>query len=46
MSVNDRGANIDELKQRFVEICASINRPGKAETTVWGKPLNCALWPS
>lgn len=28
MSVNDQGANIDELKQRFVEICASINRPG------------------
>lgn len=35
MSVNDRGANIDELKQRFVEICASINRPGMDDLMAW-----------
>lgn len=35
MSVNDQGANIDELKQRFVEICASINRPGMDDLMAW-----------
>lgn len=35
MSVNDRGANIDGLKQRFVEICASINRPGMDDLMAW-----------
>lgn len=35
MSVNDQGANIDELKQRFVEICASINRSGMNDLMAW-----------
>ena len=35
MSVNDQGANIDELKERFVEICASINRPGMDDLMAW-----------
>lgn len=26
--VNVESANLDDLKKRFVEICATINRPG------------------
>ena len=35
MDENVGGANLDELKERFVEICASVNRPGMEELMDW-----------
>ena len=32
--VNVESANLDDLKKRFVEICATINRPGMVLTSI------------
>ena len=33
--VNVESANLDDLKKRFVEICATINRPGMEDLMAW-----------
>lgn len=33
--VNVEIANLDDLKKRFVEICATINRPGMEDLMAW-----------
>lgn len=33
--VNVESANLDDLRKRFVEICATINRPGMEDLMAW-----------
>ena len=33
--VNVESANLDDLKKRFIEICATINRPGMEDLMAW-----------
>lgn len=33
--MNVESANLDDLKKRFVEICATINRPGMEDLMAW-----------
>lgn len=44
--VNVEIANLDDLKKRFVEICATMIVQSKAGITVWAMLLKLTRWQS